>query len=610
MAYIDHIDIDGVQYDIKDKEVDDLKSQITNRTAGVFGSDGESDLDIADPVGNVLARFANGEIQTKNFNSATTVPKLTDEDEDSSDLDIADIYGNVLGRFKDGNIETRNFRGFDYITYKSQPATYDGTLPFALSVSHKFRKGDRIVLHVERGATPWFVGSYVNYYVGNKKVFDEWRGDNAWVEYTVTEDVESVSAVYTGAVSTTGMTSGTTFTFEVSLLGDVPISPTVVTVKQDGSGDFTTLRGALDSIGFKANDVLNPYQIEIYPGTYDVLADYTDEEIANAEYNLYKFVGPVLYNGMYLKGMGNNPDETVLTASLDPEEWSDTIRGVISPLNCQGSCGFENITIRAYNLRYCVHDDYTQPYMHRNKRIVKNVVLRGYDVSYTPCTTYGAGTRYATGVYVFDNCDFGDNGGLHTSQNLVEPAFVYLKNCKGHGFRIGDNETVTPVAGYSVYKFDDCNFLWINQNMVGAEPHVIVRGSGGASPFYQFNAGTLYDTGDVVIAPNSDKPVSYSGVGTVLEWFSDTQHGPRFKPATSYDTARGVVVYEDSEDTYIQTQGYVRTDRTAITTFNLGDYVGVVNGALGIVSDATTAIGRIVYIDNIGAGYIKLNWRD
>lgn len=538
----------------------------------------------------------------------TNSPKLLDSDS-TADLDVADEYGNVLLRLSNGDVETKNFRGFDYITYKSSPQTYSGTLPFTLTVNHHFHKGDRVVLHVERGANPWGYGAYVNYYEDNRPIMVEGRGDSAWTQHTIMDDTETVSAVYTGSVSTADMEIGTIFTLEVSLLGDLPILPTVITVKQDGTGDYTVLRDALDDIGIKANDVLNPYRIEIYPGTYDVMDDYSDEEIAAATYTQTGFVGPKLLNGMTLVGMGNTPDETVLNGELDTETWDLAVRGAISTLNCQGSCGFENLTIIARNLRYCVHDDFNMPCTQRIKRYVKNCVFRGYNMSYNPGTTYGAGAKYSTGEYTFENCDFGENGGLHTMPALLEPVFVRLINCKGHGFRIGDNETTSPVVDYSIYQFENCNFLWINHRMEGSSPHVIVRGSGGNSPLYQFDPQTIYDTGDITIVPNTGKESQYTGVGTVVEWYVNAGHGPRFREATSYDTARGIIVYEDSDNTYIQTQGYVRTDRTSITMFNIGDYVGVVNGLAAIVQDENLAIGRITYIDNDSKGYIKLDWK-
>ena len=137
--------------------------------------------------------------------------------------------------------------------------------------------------------------------------------------------------------------------------------------------------------------MLNPYRIEIYAGTYDVMDDYTDEEISAAVYDQISFVGPKLLNGMYLVGIGA-PNEVVLNGELDTTKFSSTIRGDISTLNCQGSCGFENLTVIANHLRYCVHDDFHTTIGKKPKRIVKDCIFRGYDISYNPGTTYGAGT--------------------------------------------------------------------------------------------------------------------------------------------------------------------------------------------------------------------------
>lgn len=600
-------------------QVSDLKSGFNDaeaklaRTPSMLNSDSESDLDVADLQGNVILRLADGEIQTKNFNSANAltqsdlaeIPSIAETEEYDPDLDVADVYGNVLVRVENGEIETKKFRGFPFRTYRSEAQVYSGTLPFTLTVNHHFSKGDRIVLHVEHGAKPWAYGSYVNYYVGNKKVFDERRFDCAWIEYLVTEDVDSVSAVYTGAVSTVELTSGTAFTLEVSLLGDIPIRPIMVTVKQDGTGDFTTLRGALDSIGTKANDVLNPYRIEIYPGTYDVLADYTDAEIGSAAYTQTDFVGPKLLNGMYLVGMGQTPDEVVLTASLDPNTWSNTVRGAISTLNCQGSCGFENLTIEAHNIRYCVHDDYHTTLHKKVKRLVKNCVFRGYGISYTPSHTYGAATTSSGGDFTFINCDFGEVCSIHTLTTIQFRANIHCINCTGSGFIMGEYETdLVETTGYNVCRFDGCGFPWIKDSLInGASTHVKVTGSGNKSPIYQLPSTAPYITDDITLVPNTSVQLS---MGAAVERYANTDHGPRFRTATSAKTVAGVVVYKDDNDTYIQTKGYVRTDRCVVTGFALGDYIGLVNGVADIVSDASDAFGQIAYIDNTGAGYIKL----
>lgn len=532
------------------------------------------------------------------------VPSMTNGDGDA-DLYVSDDSGNALAKFHDGGFQVKKFKGFDFETYRSETKVYTGAeLTFA--VARHFSKGDRIVLHMERGAMPWEYGAYVTYKAGQTVIKDNWRGDCAWLEYTLAEDTDEISAVY--PASSNFVPRSTNITFEVSLLGDIPIRPTVVTVKQDGTGDFTTLRGALDSIGTKANDVLNPYRIEIYPGTYDVLADYTDEEIGSAAYTQTDFVGPKLLNGMYLIGMGAFPEETVLTASLDPNEWSNTIRAAISTLNCQGTCGFENLTIEAHNIRYCVHDDYHTPLKKKPKRLVKNCIFRGYNISYTPGHTYGASTTSSGCDFEFINCDFGEIALIHTLPTMQFKPYIHMINCTGAGFMIGDYETATVEAtGRYVCRLDGCGFPWIKNSLDsdGAVSHALICGSGSRSPLYQLPTGTPYLTDDVTVVPNVLLQFT-GGVGTVVERYSDTGHGPRFRLATSAKTADGVVVYQDDDNTYIQTRGYVKTDRTNLTQFVLGDYVGLSDGSMVVVSDPADAFAQIRYIDASGYGYLML----
>ena len=110
----------------------------------------------------------------------------------------------------------------------------------------------------------------------------------------------------------------------------------VVTVKKNGGGDFTTLRGAIDSITDASKD--NPYRIEIYPGTYNVMDDYTQAEIETANVADYHdgFPGPMISNGVSLVGIGNR-DEIIINGTLDSTTYNSTIRGNISTLNISGN---------------------------------------------------------------------------------------------------------------------------------------------------------------------------------------------------------------------------------------------------------------------------------
>ena len=589
-------------------ELSEVKSAV-NHSPRLFDSDSASDLDIADENGNVLARFADGEIETNYFHSRDVRGAVVEiEASGNADLNLSDNGGNVIARFSDGAIETKGFRGFRYKKFESEKVTYVGN-SVTLSINQHFLAGDRIVVRVERGQYPWDYGAVVSYYEGEKEFMHLWRGDSAWLEHIVSTDVDQVSVVY--PANSAGLPQGSILQLTVYLLGDIPITPKVITVKSDGTGDYSTLRGALDAVGYQANDVLNPYRIEIYPGIYNVLADYTDEEINAADigggYNQISFVGPKLLNGVSLIGMGTT-EEIVLMASLDPDDYTSEVRGNISTLNLQGTCSIENLTVIGENIRYCVHDDFYSVIGKPKRRLVKNCVFRGYNVSgYHPNTTYGAGCFESGGYYEFIDCDFGENAGLHTTARLYNTAYVHLTNCVGHGFRIGDNATANLIDASSTFVFDNTNFQYIHQNMADSVPHVVVRGT-VKDVFYQFDPNTLYATADVQVVPNVELQFT-GGVGTVVQRQANGAHGPRFVPLADLAMACGVVVYQDTEITCVQTSGYIRTDRTSITSFALGDLVGVVNSSLAVVSSESDSIGSIAYIDNAGAGYIKLKWR-
>lgn len=70
-------------------------------------SDAVADLDISDNYSNVLVRFSNGEIKTKNFDSSKI--KVETGISDIADLDISDEQEYVLVRFQNGHIRTKNF---------------------------------------------------------------------------------------------------------------------------------------------------------------------------------------------------------------------------------------------------------------------------------------------------------------------------------------------------------------------------------------------------------------------------------------------------------------------------------------------------------------------
>lgn len=617
-------------------EIEELKDAIEKKPDVETPEETDADLYISDANGNVIAKFEDGHIITKEFDSSeafnnnqgsenagkylkidddgTVIPSevsissnpgVMDTDSNyDSDLYLTDGYGNVVAEFDKGGIKAKRLNGFDYITYKSEQKTYIGS-SITLAVDHSFKKGDHLILHVNRIANVASYGAIVSYYADETPILETKRADICYIEYICVDDCDQISVVYQG--SDAQITSGTAIQLEVSLLGDIPITPTIVTVKKDGTGDFDNLRDAIESIGTKANDVLNPYRIEIYPGTYNVMEDYTSEEIAAADYNdsATGFAGLLLTNGMYIVGIGQ-PNEVVLNGYLDRDMWNVSVRGEVSTLNMQGTCGIENMTIIGENIRYCIHDDYRTPVGKIIKRTLKNVILRGYYMAQDPSDTYGCGVHASGCTFEFENVDFGENIGIHLGGTPPYETGVHFKNCKGHTFNMADNENSDPAAWVAVCSFDNCDFLQLKHTMNYplTPPHVTFIGDGGSSPIYNCDSRMIYNTGDVQTDPKIRSKFQ-GGVGTIVKIGIDG----KYYLATSAADATGIVVATDDDNNYIQVKGYVKTDRTGITTPSVGDFVGISNNAAAIVQSESDAIGKIAFVDNSGNGYIKLNWR-
>ena len=97
-------------------EIGELVDDIEAKPDIVDGVD--TDLDIADDSGNVLVRFSDGHIKTKNFDSSDIdldIESPVDVTDGGSvtDLDFADESGNVLMRLSNGHIKTKNFDSRD-----------------------------------------------------------------------------------------------------------------------------------------------------------------------------------------------------------------------------------------------------------------------------------------------------------------------------------------------------------------------------------------------------------------------------------------------------------------------------------------------------------------
>lgn len=111
---------------VDDYGTQDEVSQLGQELDEMERENQDADFSISDENGMAIVQFKNGQINTKNFDSAAT-PKEVDNEE--NDLDIADEDGNVLVRFKGGHIQTKEFNSEnlqDYPLIKSVVGRYAG----------------------------------------------------------------------------------------------------------------------------------------------------------------------------------------------------------------------------------------------------------------------------------------------------------------------------------------------------------------------------------------------------------------------------------------------------------------------------------------------------
>lgn len=171
----------------------------------------------------------------------------------------------------------------------------------------------------------------------------------------------------------------------------------IIKVKQDGTGDFTNLRVAVESITDASLD--NPYIIEVYQGTYNVHEYYTSAEIQTGTCK-----GINLTDGMTLRGVGDR-NQIILNGVLSEDDYTLAQRNYFSVLNVGGACTIENITVTAKSIRYCIHDDWSRA---DNTVCIKNVKMSA-DYRMTSghnYISYGQGLNNGS-VTIFEDVDFG-----------------------------------------------------------------------------------------------------------------------------------------------------------------------------------------------------------
>lgn len=367
-------------------------------------------------------------------------------------------------------------------------------------------------------------------------------------------------------------------------------NPQIITVS-------TTIRAAVAAAISAGASKGNPFVIQIPAGSYNILSEFTSEEIAESG-----FIGLLVDDGITLEGMGISRQQTVLYAEMDTTTYDQTKRNDVSTINLRGNVGLKNLTVKAKNIRYAVHDDKSFTSSEPKVRIIQNCAF------FAESTTsggygnisFGAGTD-GRKVFIFKECDFGDLVHIHTNTNAY-PNLVIMENCKGYGLTATDY----AASADSHYYLYGCDFSWIrvDKGANWASQHLFIHGTNRGTMVGGWD-GMEYETGDTIRVQH---PYSISSDPVAVAMRSASRY--HIQPATGADDTIGICFRYDSTNDYaiVQKTGWVCAELLGFASPTIGNYLIVgSDGALSLSASDSGAIGKVFCANDAGEHFIKLS---
>ena len=367
-------------------------------------------------------------------------------------------------------------------------------------------------------------------------------------------------------------------------------NPQIITVD-------TTIRAAVAAAISAGASKDNPFVIQIPVGTYNILSEFTSEEIAESG-----FIGLLVDDGITLEGMGMTRQQTVLYAEMDTTTYDQSKRNDVSTINLRGNVGLKNLTVKAKDIRYAVHDDKSFTSSDPKVRTIQNCAF------FAESTTsggygnisFGAGTE-ARKVFLFEDCDFGDLIHIHTAVQSV-PALVVIKNCKGYGITAIDY----AASADSHYYLYGCDFSWISvaKGSNWAAQHLYIHGTNKGTMVGGWD-GMEYESGDTIRVQH---PYNVASDPLAVSMRSASRY--HVQPATGADDTIGICFRYDSTNDYaiVQKTGWVCAELLGFASPTIGNYLVVgSDGALSLSASDTNAIGKVFCVNDSGEHFIKLS---
>ena len=368
------------------------------------------------------------------------------------------------------------------------------------------------------------------------------------------------------------------------------VSKEIVTVKKDGSGHFTTVRGALEYAS--DSDVNNRFEVHIHEGVYDIFGEYSTSEITTTG-----FLGPIKTEYVDIIGIGDR-DKIILDGVLPYE--SDVIpadnKYYISTLNLFGEGKLENLTVTSINMRYTIHDDWEYRNMLRHVKNCRFIKYRDVGSEhFAGKQAWGEGS-WSGQEFIFEDCEFITEWDYpaytsHNNVNFVEPSYHTFINCKflsnlfdtSVKFQSLNSGQVDKVKMVGCRMSSAIGFDVISSNTSGKIDYKLVGYGNDVVPVkfdnsddvdyvYEFSDQTTeyYNASSTDILKG--EPVMFNGSGTSIVKFPMSGK-IRFIGLALEDIPAG-------SSGVVQKSGYYPIKNTSLTDLIVGDKIEIVSGSL------------------------------
>lgn len=385
----------------------------------------------------------------------------------------------------------------------------------------------------------------------------------------------------------------------------------IITVKKDGSGDCKTISKALELC--KNSSIDNQYEILIYDGEYNVIEELGGTTYLDSIMSMDgAYGGLLLPDYVHLKGMGKSCDNVIITANV--EQYSgfdfntlDNAVTKISPLNLEKNNNIENLTIKAENCRYAVHDESNNSYQDYIRKM-KNVraIHNGNQSKYSWTSTIAIGSGSGSGaIYEFENCTFEGSlpYSIHDNTNFTKGNKFLFNNCKflsTSSDKIAcrfvtvslENETVTHEVIINNCQFRGTLGQFEEANGKGRKFY-IHGGGNSVVPYVYTNTSSTAVAKPIALNEEVqimiNKDTETISKGSLVRIFASGI----YKLTTSDKHLFYGIALEDiksGENGHVKTKGYVYVNDTNFASFNVGDKIGISDGSL-VVTTGNDYIG-------------------